>query len=79
MHIKSCFLDLLGVTDGGSEVTGGGGHDTGNGNESEHHGGHRYHVAVFDFQYVKTHFVVAIWILYAAAAKICASKKAFIT
>jgi sodium/hydrogen exchanger-like protein 3 len=39
------------------------------GNHSEH-GGHRYHVAAFDFQYVKMHLIVGIWVLYAGGAKI---------
>ena len=43
------------------------GHEEGH----ESHGGHRFHVAKFIFDYVKTPFIVGVWILYAVCAKLC--------
>jgi hypothetical protein len=34
------------------------------------HSDERYHVAKFDFAYVDTPFLVALWILFASIAKI---------
>lgn len=43
------------------------GHEEGH----ESHEGHRFHVAKFIFDYVKTPFIVGVWILYAVCAKLC--------
>ena len=60
-----------------SDPDGGDPHPGGSDGESHGNGSHheeRFQVGKFDFAYVKTPFIVGVWILYATAAKLCKFK-----